>query len=150
MAPSPALSREARRILRAASDVVRPCGHGFDHPIDDDVLAGIEAFLPHLPPPLRLAFPLGLRLLEWSPPLLIGRVARFSRLPPEEARRHLERALEIGGPLGAMVLGVRTLVLLCFYQHPAVLRTLEVDWKGRARELTERRAALLADRAGGD
>ena len=144
--PAPrALSREARRILRAASDVIRPRGHGFDHAIDDDVLAGIEAFLPYLPPPMRLSFPLGLRLLEWSPPVVIRRFVRFSRLPPDEARHYLERALTLGGPLGAMVLGVRTLVLLCFYQHPAVLRTLDVDWAGRARELTERRAALLAE-----
>jgi hypothetical protein len=145
MATSHALSHEARRILRAASDVIRPRGHGFDHAIDDDVLAGIEAFVPHLPPPMRLAFPLGLRLLEWAPPLVIRRFARFSRLAPEDARRYLERALALGGPLGAMVLGVRTLVLLCFYQHPDVLRTLEVDWAGRARELTARRAALLAE-----
>lgn len=141
----PALSAEARRILRAASDVIRPRGHGFDHAIDDDVMAGIDAFLPHLPPPMRLGFPLGLRLLEWAPPLVIGRLARFSRLPADEARRYLERALDLGGPLGAMVLGVRTLVLLCFYQHPAVLETLEVEWAGRARELTRRRATLLAE-----
>lgn len=145
MPASRPLSDEARRILRAASDAVRPRGHGFDQPIDDDLIAGIEAFVPHLPRPLRFAFPAGLRLLEWSPPLVLGRFARFSRLPPEDARRCLERALDRGGPLGTMVLGVRTLVFLCFYQHPAVLRALEVDWAARARELTERRAALLAD-----
>jgi len=137
------LSAEARRILSAASDVVRPRGHGFDHPIDGDVLTEIEAFLPHLPLPMRLGFPIGLRLLEYGPPLVVRRWTRFSRLGPAEARHYLERALELGGPLGAMVLGVRTLVLLCFYQHPAVLATLEVDWVGRARTLTERRAGLL-------
>jgi hypothetical protein len=145
MHASPYLSAESRRILRAASDVIRPRGHGFDHAIDDDVLAEVDAFLPHLPPPMRRAFPLGLRALEWGPPFVIRRGARFSRLPPDEARRYLERALALGGPLGAMVLGVRTLILLCFYQHPAVLRTLEVDWETRARERTARRAALLAE-----
>jgi len=139
------LSRGATRILRAASDVIRPRGHGFDHPIDDDVMAGIDRFMPFLPAPMRLAFPVGLRLLEWGPLVVLGRPSRFSRLPPDDARRYLERALALGGPLGAMVLGVRTLVLLCFYQHPAVLRTLEVDWAGRARALTERRATLLTE-----
>jgi hypothetical protein len=76
---------------------------------------------------------------------VVRRFARFSRLPADEARHYLERALVLGGPLGAMVLGVRTLVLLCFYQHPDVLRTLEVDWAGRARELTDRRAILLGE-----
>lgn len=145
MRPLRPLSPGARRILCAARDVIRPRGHGFDHAIDDDVLAGVEAFLPFLPQPMRLAFPLGLRLLEWGPPLVLGRMTRFSRLAPAEARRYLDRALALGGPLGAMVLGVRTLVLLCFYQHPDVLQTLEVDWAGRARERTAHRAALMAE-----
>ena len=144
MADSPrVLSAEARRILVAASAVVRPRGHGFDHAIDDDVLSEIEAFLPHLPLPMRLGFPFGLRLLEYGPPVVLRRWARFSQLPAGEARQYLERALALGGPFGAMVLGVRTLVFLCFYQHPDVLATLEVDWAGRARTLTERRASLL-------
>jgi hypothetical protein len=49
----------------------------------------------------------------------------------------------MGGPLGALVLGVRALVLLNFYQHPAVLETLQVDWAARRDELVARRAELL-------
>jgi hypothetical protein len=137
------LSPAAQRILRAALVAIRPHGHGFDQPIDDDVMARIEDFFPYLPTPMRLAFPLGLRLLEWAPLLVVRRVTRLSRMPTDDARRYLERALVMGGPLGALVLGVRALVLLNFYQHPVVLETLQVDWAGRRDELVARRAELL-------
>jgi len=137
------LSPGARRVLAAAMAAIRPCGHGFDHAIDDDVMAAIEAFFPHLPAPMRLSFPIGLRLLEWAPLLVVRRPTRLTRMAPEEARAYLERALAAGGPLGALVLGVRTLVLLNFYQHPAVLETLQVDWAGRRDALVARRAELL-------
>lgn len=132
-----------RRILVAAVAAIRPRGHGFDQPIDDDVLARIEAFFPHLPPPLRLSFPLGLLLLEFGPPLLVRRAARFTRMSRRDAQQYLEHLHGAGGLRAALVLGVRTLVMLAFYQHPAVLARLEVDWAGRAVALTRRRAELL-------
>jgi hypothetical protein len=72
----------------------------------------------------------------------------MSRLSLAEAQAYLERWLAMGGLRGALLLGVRSLILLSFYQHPAVLASLEVDWQGRAGELTRRRAALLAKEAG--
>jgi hypothetical protein len=131
-------------VLVAAVAAIRPRGHGFDHPIDTDVLARIRAFFPFLPAPLRRGFPIGLRLLEWAPFVVLRRPQRFSTLPAGEARHVLERLNDTGGPLGALVLGLRTLTFLAFYQHPDVLRTLEVDWAGRATELVRRRAQLLA------
>jgi len=141
--PPRPLSPAARRILVAAMVAIRPRGHGFDQHVDDDVVARIEAFFPYLPAPMRLAFPLGLRLLEWAPLLVVRRAVRLSHMPADDARRYLERALHLGGPLGALVLGVRALVLLNFYQHPAVLETMQVDWAGRRDELVPRRAELL-------
>jgi hypothetical protein len=137
------LSATTVRILRAAVAAIRPRGHGFDQPIDEDVLEAVVAFFPYLPTPMRLAFPVGLRLLEAGPALVLRRFARFSSLPTAEARAYLERLHAGGGPFGALVLGVRALVLMNFYQHPKVLAALEVDWAGRAAALTERRAALL-------
>ncbi|MGH7894500.1 MAG: hypothetical protein ACREQL_07520 [Candidatus Binatia bacterium] len=131
------------RILRAAVAAIRPRGHGFDQPIDDDVLAAMIGFFPFLPLPMRLGFPIGLRLLELGPPFVVRRIARFSRLPPDEGRVYLERLHAGGGPLAPLVLGLRTLVLLNFYQHPQALAVLEVDWAGRAATLVRRRAALV-------
>jgi hypothetical protein len=141
--PSRPLSPAARQILIAAMRAIRPHGHGFDQPIDNDVMARIEDFFPYLPTPMRLAFPMGLRLLEWAPLLVVRRATRLSRMPTDDARQYLERALIMGGPLGALVLGVRALVLLNFYQHPVVLETLQVDWAARRDELVARRAELL-------
>jgi hypothetical protein len=131
------------RVLRAAVAAIRPRGHGFDQPIDDEVLDAVVAFFPYLPGPMRLAFPVGLRLLELGPPLVLRRFARFSALPPEDGRAYLEKLHAAGGAFGALVLGLRALVLMNFYQHPDVLKSLEVDWAGRAATLTERRARLL-------
>jgi len=137
------LSATTVRILHAAIAAIRPRGHGFDQPIDQDVLDAVVRFFPFLPTPMRLAFPLGLRLLEYSPPVVRRRMTRFSSLSPEEGRAYLEHLHAGGGPLAPMVLGLRALVFLNFYQHPDVLRVLEVDWAGRAALLTRRRAELL-------
>jgi hypothetical protein len=92
---------------------------------------------------MRLAFPIGLRLLELGPVAVLRRPVRFSSLPADEARAYLERLHAAGGPFAALVLGLRALILMNFYQHPSVLARLEIDWAGRAQTLTARRAALL-------
>ena len=131
------------RILRAAIAAIRPRGHGFDQPVDDDVLEEIQRFIPYLPGPMRIAFPAGLRLLEYGPPLFARRWSRFSALPIDQARAYLEGFQRAGGLRAALVVGLRALVLLAFYQHPQVLAHLGIDWQGRAVELTRRRAELL-------
>jgi hypothetical protein len=147
MPTSAPLSRGTVRVLRAAVAAIRPRGHGFDQAIDDEVLAAVSDFFPYLPAPMRLAFPIGLRLLDVGPPLVVRRLGRFSRLSPDEGRAYLERLHGMGGPFAALVLGLRALVFLAFYQHPQVLGALGVDWAGRAQALTRRRAALLAGTA---
>ena len=131
------------RILRAAIAAIRPRGHGFDQPVDDDVLEEIQRFIPFLPGPMRIAFPAGLRLLEYGPPLFARRWSRFSALPIDQARAYLEGFQRAGGLRAALVVGLRALVLLAFYQHPQVLAHLGIDWQGRAVELTRRRTELL-------
>jgi len=141
------LSPASRRILGAVITAIRPRGHGFDQPIDADVLAEIERFLPFLPAPLRLGLPLGLRLLELGPLLFARRACRFSSMAPAEGCAYLARWQDAGGLRGALLMGLRTLVFLGFYQHPAVLSALGVDWAGRATALVRRRAELLDGRA---
>ena len=59
------------------------------------------------------------------------------------ARAYLAGFQHAGGLRAALLMGLRTLVFLAFYQHPQVLASLGVDWAGRADELTRRRAILL-------
>ena len=145
--PAKRLSSRKRRILAAVVAAIRPRGHGFDQPIDAHVLAEIEGFLPYLPATLRLGLPLGLELVEYGPPLYARRWQRFSTMPPADGACCLAGWQEAGGLRGPLMLGLRTLVFLAFYQHPDVLAGLGIDWAGRARALTRRRAELLDERA---
>ena len=136
------------RILRAVVAAIRPRGHGFDQPVDDDVLREIESFLPFLPWPFRLGLPAGLRLIEFGPPFFARRWRRFTAMAPDEARAYLAAFQHAGGLRAALLLGLRTLVFLAFYQHPRVLASLDVDWAARAEALVHRRAELLHGGAG--
>ncbi len=141
------LGAGSEAILRSVADAIRPRGSGFDQPIDEDVIRELDEFFPFLPPLLRLGFPLGLRLLEWGVPLFARprRFARMSRLSTEERLAYLENWLEAGGARGTLLLGLRVLVYVSFYQHPQVLESLGVDWQTRADRLTRERAELLQD-----
>ena len=138
----------SKRILRAVIAAIRPRGHGFDQPIDDDVLADIGRFFPYLPWPLRIGLPLGLYLVEFGPPLFLRRFTRFSSLSLPDAQEYLRRLHHAGGIFEALMMGLRTLVFLAFYQHPQVLAVMSIDWAGRAEALTQRRAELLQEHAG--
>ena len=96
---------------------------------------------------MRFGFPLGLYLIELGPPLFARRWTRFSTMPVDEARTYLSRFQEAGGLRAALLLGLRTLVFLGFYQHPQVLAALGIDWAGRAERLVRQRAALLDEHA---
>ena len=138
------LSPRSATILRAVIDALRPRGYGFDQAIDEDVLLEIDRTLPYLPRLTRLCIPAGLRLLEWGPPLLLGRGRRFTSLDRREARSCLQGwSGSRLPPLRFLVLGLRALVFLAFYQHPSVLEAMGVHWERRLAETVERRATLL-------
>jgi hypothetical protein len=140
------LSGTSAAILRAVIAAIRPRARPFDAPIDEDVLAEVDATLPYLPATLRLGFPLGLRLLEWGPIVFAGRPGRMSRMPPDEARRYLAGWLESRvAPRRMLVLGIRALVYLAFYQHPSIQKALGVDWQGRVGETLRLRAATIGE-----
>ncbi len=103
----------------------------------------MQTFLAYLPGPMRMGFPVGLRLLEYGPPIFARKMCRFSSMPVDEARAYLDGFAHAGGLRASLIIGVRTLVLLAFYQHPDVLKALEIDWPGRATELTRRRGEMM-------
>lgn len=144
------LGRVQARTLRAVVAAIRPRGHGFDQPIDDDVARQVEQSIAHLPGALGLWFKMGLRFIEYGPPIYARRLSRFSNLPPPEGLEYLSRWEQARGPVKTLLRGLRFLIMFSFYQHPDVLADLEVDWAGRAVTLTRLRAELLEERAAGD
>jgi hypothetical protein len=138
------LSPASAGILRAVIAAIRPRGHGFDQPIDEDVLREMDATIPFLPPTVRAGFPLGLRLLEWGPFVFARTASRMSRMPRDDARRYFASWLESRVPPRRMLaLGIRALVYLAFYQHPTVLAAMGVGWDRRVPETIRLRAAIL-------
>jgi hypothetical protein len=88
--PPMRLGRAARRRVRAVAECVAPSrDFGFDP--GAAAIEFIEQYRPYLPPILARLFPAGLALIDWLPPLVLGRLARASRLPLAERRRYYER-----------------------------------------------------------
>jgi hypothetical protein len=138
-----ALSGGSERILRSVIAAIRPRGHGFDQPIDEDVLATIASILPDLPATARLGLPAGLRLLEWAP-LFMGHPTRLTRMPIDSARVYLQGWLDSRFlPRHLLVYGLRALIFLSFYQHPTVQAAMGVRWGERLVETVQLRADTL-------
>ncbi|MBI2964367.1 MAG: hypothetical protein HYY35_11480 [Deltaproteobacteria bacterium] len=138
------LSPSSAAILRAVIAAIRPRGHGFDQPIDEDVLLEVDRCLPCLPALARAALPLGLRLLEWGPAPFFRRFTRLSAMPRDEARAYLQGWLDSRLALRRLLVhGLRALVFLAFYQHPSVLRAMGVGWDRRLAETVRLRADTL-------
>jgi hypothetical protein len=140
-------SPRRERILRAVIAAMRPRGHGFDQPIDEDVLTDLTGSLHHLPVAVRRGLALGLYFIEYAPPAYARRWRRFSALTPAEGRQCLAGWEHRHGIRGGLFRGLRTLIFLSFYQHPSVLAHLNVAWEERARMLVRHRAELLHARS---
>ncbi|TFH22945.1 MAG: hypothetical protein E4H03_07285 [Myxococcales bacterium] len=101
------------------------------------------SFVPFLPPTLRYTLPFGLLYLEFAPVLYQYGMRRFSRMDDAAAERYMAALDRSHGPFQMAYQGIRSLVMISFYQQPEVLDVLEVDVRARASELIERRARLL-------
>ena len=138
------LSPRSAAILRVVIDALRPRGHGFDQPIDEDVLLEIDRTLPCLPTLTRIGLPLGLHALEWTAPIFTGRATRLTGMNRADARAYLLGWLDSRITLRHMlVFGLRALVFIAFYQHPSVLSAMGVAWDRRMIETVALRADTL-------
>ena len=138
-------------ILQAVVVTIRPASGGFEKPDDGAVVRTVLSFVPYMTPGVRWAWPFGLWMLD-KMPFCFGFGGRFRSLAIDDRAAFLARLHESFAPFPTLVDGMRSLIMLSFYQQPQVLDLLEVDWAQRARELIERRARLqelsgdLADR----
>jgi hypothetical protein len=140
--PGP-LARSATRTLARVITVLRPREGIYDVDVDDAVLATMLRFVPFMAPPLRLAFPFGLLLLEHAPVMLRFGFTRFRSMDGDDARAYIEKMAAGPEPLSLLADGLRALVMIAFYQQPEIMAAFGIDWASRAKELTERRAKLL-------
>jgi len=131
------------RTLRAAIATLRPVRGKFSATRDEGVLSTALGFIPYLPPLLRYSLPFGLLYVEFAPCVHGYGLLRFSRMDAAVAGRYISALENSQGPFQMAYQGIRSLVMLSFYQQPEVLAALEIDVPSRAQELIERRASLL-------
>jgi len=144
------LSRIRKRILRAVIAAMRPHEHGFDQPIDEDVLREVESSLRHLPARQRICLVGYLYFVEYGPPIYARRLRRFSKMTPSEGQKYLASWERRRWPRGGLLRHIRALVFLSFYQHPDILAALKIGWADRAVTLSRLHAELVHDRPVGD
>jgi hypothetical protein len=130
-----ALLPERRDVPRAAERVAR-------------TLLGQTRFMGPL---MRVAFLAGLRLLEWSPVILLRAPHRLSRLEPARRRELFERWMHSRLYLRRQVaLAYNGPIFLCWYDLPEVRAALHYGVEPFVADLCERHETLLqADRLHG-
>jgi D-cysteine desulfhydrase len=106
---------EAHVVRAAAEALVPPAG---DAAVIAAVPARVDRYLVGMPPPMAREIHAMLALVEHGT-LLGGRLARFTRLAPEERARLLSRLADAGGLAAQIYGGLRDLVFLAVYQQPA-------------------------------
>lgn len=141
--PAP-LVRSVTRTLARVVTVLRPHEGIYDVDVDDRVLAMMLRFVPYMTGPVRIGFPFGLLLVEYGAPLFGYGFVRFRSMDRARAAAYLQRIGRGAEPFRLLFDGLRVLVLVTFYQQPEIMAALDVDWASQAKELTARRAKLMA------
>jgi hypothetical protein len=97
-------------------------------------------------PLMRVSFRLGLRLLEWSPLVLLRAPRRLSRLDPGQRRALFERWMHSRLYLRRQVaLAYNGPIFLCWYDLPEVRDALQYGVQPFVTRLCERHESLLED-----
>jgi hypothetical protein len=123
--PTP-LSKGALRTLRALVVTLTPETPAVPHRVER-VCAFATDYLSYLPELLRRLFPLGLWLFEWGP-LFFSMRRRFSCLGTEERLRYVVSWQRSRFALKRqLVRGLRTLVLMGYYDLPEVQHFLAFE-----------------------
>jgi hypothetical protein len=111
--------REAEILAAVVERVVATGEPGTPRARETGALATIEGLCAGLDPSLSRPLPWLLRLVEWGPLVFEGRLARFSRLPPEEQDAALRGWMR--SRFGLRRLGfqaLRNLAFLGWYAQP--------------------------------
>jgi len=116
-----------RPVTRRFAEVVCPPGMRAHHRTDR-VLAEFELMLGALAPAARNALTAALVLLDQGARLYPrSRGRRFSRLDDQAAEAYIRVLLARGGVPAQLVQRLRGLVVMCYYELPAVQREIGYD-----------------------
>lgn len=125
-------------LLAVVADTFIPRGGAFELGAHDVGLARrIDAFLVDESAAVRRGLSSALLLIEWGSPLVCGRVARFSRLGPDERAACIDALCHSRiGVLRDVYAGLKQLCFFTFYAIDAVWPAVGYDgpWVGRNRE----------------
>jgi len=130
-----ALDPAAWALLDVVADTFIPRGGAFELGARDvDLARRIDAYLADESVAVRRGLSAALLFVEWGSPLVCGRVARFSRLGPDERAASIDalRHSRIG-LLRDVYAGLKQLCFFTFYAIDAVWPALGYDgpWIGR-------------------
>jgi hypothetical protein len=119
------LGRWSRRILRALAEVVKPIGPGIPEVSTDELVDFADDLVRYMPRLLRLAFPIGLLLLELGAFVLGPSLVPFSAMRPARRLRYLQSWIDARWRLRRdLIKAVKGVVLLKFYSDRRVAAEL--------------------------
>lgn len=125
-------------LLDVVADTFIPRGGAFELGARDvDLARRIDAFLADESAAVRRGLSSALLVVEWGSPLVSGRMARFSRLDPDERAACIDALCRSRiGLLRDVYAGLKQLCIFTFYAIDAVWPAVGYDgpWLGRKEE----------------
>ncbi|GIW72081.1 MAG: hypothetical protein KatS3mg102_1623 [Planctomycetota bacterium] len=122
--PPVVLGTRARRSLGVLARAIAPDADLGIADLEGWTICYVSRFAAYLPPPLGRALGPVLAALEWLPLVVGPRRRRLSRLSRAECRSFLQRLLDVRGLVREAVHGLRGLLALALYEHPAAHRAI--------------------------
>jgi hypothetical protein len=136
------LPNSARKTIRALIEIVKPRSDEFDPPVEDYMLDFLDNFYGHFPWHLKIAFPMGIYLLEFGTFIFHAWSKPFSKLSERE------REVYIDGWVNStmfvrrdLIKGVKGVCLTAYYSHPDVMAHIGYDLPVHMDRVTEGDAA---------
>lgn len=138
----------SRRVLRRMVALILPRNERMQVPVVDEMVNFVENYLRYLPPLLRMGFPIGILLFQLGGIIWGGRLVPFTWLSEQRQETYLRGWVYSRFWWKRDLLkGVKGLVLLGFYQHPAVMQCIGYDPAGHATAMKTKRFNTVAHQA---
>lgn len=130
----------ARNILSSMAEVVMPHGDSLKLDLTDYSVDFIDKYVGYFPTHLRLAFPLGLLLLEFGPMIYMRKPSRFSKMNFLDREGYIQSWIDSkSSSRRDLIKGVKGLVMVAFYSHPRVMEHIDYDIEAHIKSAVARR-----------